>query len=357
MIKLNVPYFDSNERQAVEDCLSSGMVSSGEKVEEFEEKVRRYCGAKYAVAVSSCTAGLYLVLNNKLRGYVDTLAIPAFTFPAANRICDHVNGNIWIADVDVNKNTYNMDINALGNSIAVERLNGIAPIHQFGLPCDMDAIRRIVHENDIFVLEDAACALGSEYKGEKIGRRGTAVFSFHGRKIITTGEGGMVVTDDEDIYKAVLQGRQFGRNRYGDFVSSGLNFKMADINAAIGLAQMEKIDKILENRRKVAQKYSIVLYGHGLTNIVKLPQITNCDGHNWQSYVVRLQGNNRDAVMMKMRAAGIEVQVGSYDNSNGKCKVSSELARTTLALPIWSAPMPEETIEKVVEELGRCLTI
>jgi len=355
---------DDAEQQAVKEVLKSGNLSQGEKVEEFEEKVRQYCGAKYAVAFSSCTAGLYLVLNNKLRGYVDTLAIPAFTFPAAHRICDYANyGDTWIADVDVNENTYNMDINALDSEIAVETLSGIVPIHQFGLPCDMDKINEIAKENELFVLEDAACALGSEYKGERIGKHGTAVFSFHGRKIITTGEGGMVVTDDEELYEKVLEGRQYGRNRYGDFVSSGLNFKMADINAAIGLAQMEKIDEIISSRRSAARTYyelltQLTIDNYDWYNYYSVPHLNEV-GTNWQSYVIRILEKpgvpTRNEVLQRMRANGIEVQVGSYDNSGGRCEISKNLALTTLALPIYPT-LNEIEINYITETLRKCLS-
>ena len=374
MIKLNVPYFNEDERQAVEDCLSSGNLSQGEKVEEFEEKVRKYVGAKYAVAVSSCTAGLYLALKLRGRTYSNDPLVPAFTFPAVQNAMLSVDEKARILDVDVEKETYNMDTNDLvkvitkskpdKRSFSLISLNTIIPIHQFGLPCDMDKINEIAKENELFVLEDAACALGSEYKGEKIGRRGTAVFSFHGRKIITTGEGGMVVTDDEELYEKVLEGRQYGRNRYGDFVSSGLNFKLSDVAASIGIAQMDKLDEILRNRSFVAERYNELLYpfeeyellhySSGLNRPSYADYLWSDTKTNWQSYVIR-GVRNRDEVMRKMRAAGIECTLGSYDNSNGRCKVSQELSKTTLALPCWSAPMPEETIEKVVEELGRCL--
>jgi len=351
-IPLAKPFFDESENQEVKEVLNSGMVSQGKVVEEFEEVVRRYVGAKYAVAVSSCTAGLYLTsLEMEGMRYNRNWIVPAFTFPAINKIREYVElpSSPFIQMIDVDKNTYNLDTHEL-DKLGISSM--IVPIHQFGLPCEMGKIRRCARENETHVLEDAACALGSEYMGEKIGRRGTAVFSFHGRKIITTGEGGMVVTDDEEIYEAVSTGRQFGKNKDGKFIGNGMNFKMSDIQAAIGIAQMGKIYHILKQRDIINATYNITIRAE-LGEKVRTPD--NGGGRNNQSYVVRLKNEiNRNEVIRKMREMGIECQVGSYDNSNGNCKVSAELARTTLALPIWAGMTAEQVIE-VVEGLKTCV--
>jgi len=379
-IPLAKPFFDQAETDAITEVMASGMVSQGKKVEEFEEKVRKYVGAKYAVAVSSCTAGLYLALRDSVDLWDTEVAIPAFTFPAAQMCVKHFSGEMAVEHVDVDKNTYNIDTHDLENKVirknklqSFDEVDVIIPIHQYGLPCNMDEIRRIASIGEQFVLEDAACALGSEYKGEKIGRRGTCVFSFHGRKICTTGEGGMVVTDDEELYEKVLEGRQFGRNKQGQFYGTGLNWKMSDIHAAIGIAQMEKLPEILSRRSFVAKTYNETLFQHterdSLSSMrgmdIGLPsQIDYLYGDcrtNWQSYVVRLtpQMKNgvipgRDLIKDRMIAKGIEVQVGSFDNSGGACKVSAELAATTLALPIY-AGMYDEDVERVVTTLEEAM--
>lgn len=362
-IPLNSPFFDEAEEQAVKDVLRSGMVSQGAKVEEFEECVRRYCGARFAVAVSSCTAGLYLALRNKVDLWDTRVAIPAFTFPAAHQCVEHFGGEMSIEDIDVDKDTYNM--NMTDTERGLRKADAIVPIHQFGLSCELNTIRKLANERGAFVLEDAACALGSEYKGEKIGRRGTAVFSFHGRKIITTGEGGMVVTDDEELYEAILQGRQFGRTKDGHFKGTGINFKMSDISAAIGIAQMEKLPKIMRLRKEIASNYWHAMCKEQYENGPILPMATSKQGTaqpssfesgcNYQSYVIRLPTEaNRNRALAYLRQHGIEAQVGSYDNSGGQCGVSAELARTTLALPIWPG-MTEEMVMRVVTELEEAM--
>jgi dTDP-4-amino-4,6-dideoxygalactose transaminase len=349
-IPLNKPYIDIQEHVAVGDVLKSGMLSQGEVVEEFEEKVRRYVGAKYAVAVSSCTAGLYLALRNLVDLWDCNVAIPAFTFPAAQCCVKHFGGEMSIAQIDVRGDTYNIDTCDLRKVFG--RVDTIIPIHQFGLQCEMDGVNKFADENDAMVIQDAACALGSTYKGEPVGKHGTAVFSLHGRKIITTGEGGMVVTDNEELYDQLIEGRQFGRDQDGTFKGEGLNFKMSDLAAAVGCVQMEKLPEILRERAKVASIYKDLL---GKNTSIKMPEYI--EGMNWQSYVVKLKDERaRSRALSEMRRKGIEVQVGSFDNSHGTCSISEELSKTTLALPIWPG-MTREMIETVASELNDSTTI
>lgn len=362
-VPLNKPFFSNETKELVMNVLNSGMVSQGEMVEQFEEEVRKYVGAKYALAVSSCTAGMWMIMTEIRRhgdkddwGYA---SIPAFTFPAA-RLCAEYNDMI-VEHVDVSTKTYNAYGENLlyGNEMAI-------PIHQFGMPCDMDTIRKESNEMGAFVLEDAACALGSKHKGKMIGSTGTAVFSFHGRKILTTGEGGMIVTDDEELYEQCLQMRQFGRDKAGNWRGSGLNFKMSDVAAAMGIGQMKTLKLTTRLRALVADAYATEFHhmwidGYPFNNYFFKPyggRTGQSLGTNWQSYVIKLHEkpgvNTRDTVMTKMRRAGIEVQVGSYDQSNGSCKNSAELARTTLALPIWPE-MVLDDIELVVNALEEAL--
>ena len=331
-------------------------------VEQFEEEVRKYVGAKYALAVSSCTAGMWMVLKTiNANGIDGPCDIPAFTFPAAHMIARSLQTtkHIRIYNIDVNTIDYNMQTNDIGGDVTI-------PIHQFGMPCNMDAIRKIAEEMDTFVLEDAACALGSRYKGKMIGSTGTAVFSFHGRKVLTTGEGGMIVTDDEELYEKCLQMRQFGRDKAGNWGGSGLNFKMSDVAAAMGIGQMKTLKLTTRLRALVADAYAtefhhMLIDGYPFNNYFFKPygrRTGQSLGTNWQSYVIKLHEkpgvNTRDTVMTKMRRAGIEVQVGSYDQSNGSCKNSAELARTTIALPIWPE-MVLDDIELVVNALEEAL--
>lgn len=349
MIPLNKPFFSQETKDLVNYVLDSGMVSQGKMVETFEEIVRKYVGAKYAVAVSSCTAGMVTTLLAKKKYYNNVILTSPFTFPAIQSITKFIeyDDDPYVEQLDVNVSTYNIEIELIRKYARSYRWNLTMPIHQFGMPCDMNEINEISDKTKAVVIQDAACALGSEYKGTKIGSSGTAVFSFHGRKIITTGEGGMVVTDDEELYKELVQMRQFGRNKDGEFVGRGLNFKMSDVQAAMGIGQMEYIDALVKERRAIASIYDEYLETLGITPPYKGIDTVKFKT-NYQSYVVRLpEVKDITKVIDHMRNAGVEAQIGSYDNSNGRCKVSAELARTTVALPIWPG-MGETEIAEVM---------
>ena len=359
-VPLNKPFFSNETKELVMNVLDSGMVSQGEMVEQFEEAVRKYVGAKYALAVSSCTAGMWMALNTfDQRG--TWWGVPAFTFPAIHNIKAMYGGDVQINHIDVETNTYNTDVEQLENELYDDM---IVPIHQFGMPCDMDRIRARGRERNSFVLEDAACALGSSYRGKMIGSEGTAVFSFHGRKILTTGEGGMIVTDDEELYERCMLMRQFGRNKAGEWRGHGLNFKMSDVAAAMGLGQIRWLDATIGIRREIAETYDkqlneLLIDGYQAFNYFTTPyRKEDRTGTNWQSYVIKLHEKKgvkpRDEVLNSMRTKGIEGQVGSYDNSNGMCKNSAELARTTLALPIWPE-MTMDGIDLVINALEEAL--
>ena len=360
-VPLNKPFFSNETKELVMNVLNSGMVSQGEMVEQFEEEVRKYVGAKYALAVSSCTAGMWMVLNTLDQRAV-WWTVPAFTFPAIHNIKEMYGSDVQLNQIDVSYETYNIKTKEIERGVFTET---IVPVHQFGMPCDMDEIQRIARKNNrTFVLEDAACALGSKYKGKMIGSTGTAVFSFHGRKILTTGEGGMIVTDDEEIYERCLLMRQFGRSKTGKFEGHGLNFKMSDVAATMGLGQMKWLDATIGRRREIAETYNkqlneLLIDGYQAFNYLATPyRKGDRTGTNWQSYVIKLHEKEgvktRDDVLNSMRANGIEVQVGSYDNSHGACKNSAQLAKTTLALPILTE-MTMEDIDLVINALEEAL--
>ena len=351
-VPLNKPFFSNETKELVMNVLNSGMVSQGEMVEQFEEEVRKYVGAKYTLAVSSCTAGMWMVLNTLDQRAV-WWTVPAFTFPAIHNIKEMYGSDVQLNQIDVSYETYNIKTKEIERGMFTET---IVPVHQFGMPCDMDEIQRIARKNHgTFVLEDAACALGSRYKGKMIGSTGTAVFSFHGRKILTTGEGGMIVTDDEEIYERCLLMRQFGRSKSGKCEGHGLNFKMSDVAAAMGIGQITHIDQVIRKRRTIANEYNKrvgeIEIDEPYMNVGEEYQT------NYQSYVIDLEPmkRSRNWILHNTRKAGIEVQVGSYDQSHGACKNSAQLARTTLALPIWPE-MTMEDIDLVINALEEALT-
>lgn len=371
MIHLNKPFFTTEEYERVMDVLSGGMVSQGKKVAEFEEVIRKYVGAKYAVAFNSATTALYSALRSKVDIWDCHVAIPAFTFPAAQKCVEHFGGEMSVANIDVKKKTYNMDIDHLIKEISsrsrstYKKIDMVIPIHQYGNTIDCTSLYNAKEEYGYDIIEDAACALGTEDKyGNKTGSKGTAVFSFHGRKIITTGEGGMLVTDNKELYENVKQMRQFGKDDNNKYKSTGLNFKMSDIAATIGIAQMKKLDNIVVNRNNIASYYKIAFNESRILKDVRyvtdIPyvDINNRDRtNNFQSYVITLGYQvKRNKVIQEMKRMGIETQVGSYDYSNGECKNSAFLAEHTLALPIYPQLCMEE-FNYIIESLESAICL
>lgn len=309
-IPIAKPYFTEEESHDVARVLKSGWVMQGEKVKELEQKVSSYVGTKYAVAVSSGTAALHLALISLGIKEKDEVIVPSFSFIAsANSIL--YRGAIPVF-VDIDFKTYNIDPNDIERRIT-KKTKAIMVVHQVGLSCDMNSIMKIARKNKLFVIEDAACSLGATYKGKQTGSFGDiACFSFHPRKSITTGEGGVIVTNDRKIYDLLKSLRSHGvlRKRNKDtYPYLGYNFRMTDIHAAIGLAQFKKLDYILVKRREIGEKYNNAFSTS--KNIIS-PFVPSGYLHTYQSYLVRIKDGKkkRDIIMKKLREKGISSRGG-----------------------------------------------
>lgn len=310
-MRLNIPSTGAAEVEAVREVIESGFLTQGPKTAAFEVLIRDYTGVRHAAAVSSATTGLHLALVALGVKPGDEVVIPAFSFPAtANAVIQQ--GAIPVF-VDIEDATFNMDPALLETAIT-ERTTAIMPVHAFGLCANMDAINEIAARHDVPVLEDAACALGGTYDGRHAGTLGTAgVYSFHPRKIITTGEGGMITTNDDAVAERVAVLRAHGAVRgelFMEFVDAGYNYRLSDVHAAIGLAQMAKIDQIVDGRRAAAAALSEHLAG---IDGVRLPTEPSGTSHTFQSYVVVLDdGIDRDEVIRRMRTRDVETTLGTY---------------------------------------------
>lgn len=345
-MRLTVPCVGDEEIQAVADVIKSGWLSQGKKVEAFEDAVAEYLNVKYAVAVNSCTSSMHLALRAIGVSPGDSVIASDFTYPATGSVVDHCGANPVLADID-------LETFAL-NPAKLEELIGpltkaILLVHPFGLAADLDPIMEIADRRGIPVINDAACALGTTYKGKHISNFGAATcFSFHPRKVITTGEGGMVVTNDELIASRVRELRNHGISG-GLFVRHGFNYWMSDVNAAIGLVQMEKLDWIINERRKLAAQLSECLQALPL----RLP---SGEGHIFQSYVVMLpEGMDRNRLIAELRKRGIETTIGTYAlhlqpafESSAPCPRSAEAYRRTMTLPLY----PGMDIRRLCEVLN-----
>ena len=284
---------------AVRAVLASDFLTQGPEIERFEQAVASYCGAKYAVAVSSATAALHIACSAAGLSAGDTLWTSPNTFVASANCGRYCGADVDFVDID--PRTYNMSVEALKEKLhsAEKKPKVIIPVHFSGQPCDMAEIYRHAKEHDITIIEDASHAIGAEYQGDRIGSckySDMTVFSFHPVKIITTGEGGMVLTNDQDLYKQLKLLRVHGITRdvkqmshndgpwYYEQIALGYNYRMTDMQAALGRSQMERLPQFLERRRYLAKRYDELLKNLPLT----LPYQMESTNSSWHLYVVRL---------------------------------------------------------------------
>lgn len=280
---------------AAADVIRSGWLTQGPKVAEFERAVADYCGTKHAVAVSNCTAALHLAMIALDIGPGDEVICPSMSFIATANAIVHSGATPVFADVD--PQTYNLDPDAAEAAIT-PRTKAIMPVHQIGMPADMDRFSQIGDNHGVKIFEDAACAIGSRYKGRMIGGHSEmACFSLHPRKIITTGDGGLITTNNAAYADRLRLLRQHGMSvpdtvRHGakkviieTYVEVAYNYRLTDVQAAIGIEQLKRLDWIVEQRRAIAARYTAALAGHPW---LTPPFEPNYATSNFQSYAVQL---------------------------------------------------------------------
>jgi perosamine synthetase len=363
------PSFGLQEEQAVVEVLRSGWVSQGPRVAEFERKFAEYVGARYAVAVSSCTTALHLALLAAGVKPGDEVLCPSLSFIAtANAI---VYAGAIPVFVDIDKATYNIDSNCIESAIT-PRTKAILIVHQIGLPAALAEISAIAGRHGLQVVEDAACAIGSEYKGQRVGApySSMACFSFHPRKVLTTGEGGMITTADEETASRLRRLRQHGMSvsdlaRHGSgkvviesYDEVGYNYRMTDLQAAIGLVQLQRLEGMLAKRRALAARYSARLSS---LPWLALPQTPSDCRHNFQSYMVRLESNSpitRDQLMQELLDRGVSSRRGIMaihrelphrnETWDLRLPVTNLVTDTTVVLPLFTE-MTEEEQDYVIE--------
>jgi perosamine synthetase len=315
------PFIGREEEAAVLEVLRSGWVSQGPRVAEFERQFARYVGAAHAIAVSSCTTGLHLALVAAGVKPGDEVLCPSLSFVATANAIRYARATPIFVDVD--PVTYNLDPVCIEAAIT-PRTTAILIVHQIGLPAAITEISEIASRYGLVVIEDAACAIGSEYQGQRVGQPHTlmACFSFHPRKILTTGEGGMITTSDEGIADRIRKLRQhamsvsdLARHSSSQIVTEsypeiGYNYRMTDMQAALGLVQLQRLDEMIARRRYLASRYSEAL---AQFDWLVPPAEPSGLRHNFQSYMVRLKDNaplTRDQLMQEMLDRGISTRRG-----------------------------------------------
>jgi perosamine synthetase len=363
-IPLSRPWLDEREEELVLEVLRSGRLSLGPWIERFEQEVAERVGAPYAAAVSSGTAGLHLLCRIAGVGPGDEVITSPLSFVASAN-CFLLEGATPVF-ADVDPVTLNLDPAAVEAAIT-ERTRAIVAVDMFGFPCDLEPLRAIADEHGLTLIEDACESLGAEYRGASLGSHGPpAVFAFYPNKQMATGEGGVVTTHSEDEWQLLCSLRNQGRSYDGGggwfhHVRLGLNYRWTDVQAAIGLAQLEKLDRILELRAAAAGRYGELLVD---VDGVAPPAPDDADRRrSWFVYVVKLAAAlDRDRVMDALRAEGVAtaeyvpcIHLQPYMRERfgfgeGLCPVAEETARRTMALPFFTQIDPRDQ-ERVVEVL------
>ncbi len=323
LLPIVTPSFDHSEEEMVAQVLKSGWVTQGPMTRRFEACMTKCHAVDHALATTSCTAALHLATMALCLGPGDEVVVPAFTWVTSAHCAEYVGAKVVFADVDLT--TFNIDPAALEAAIS-PRTKAVVVVHLFGLAAPMNEIMEIASRYGLAVIEDAACALGTTYYGRPVGGIGSlGCFSFHPRKIITTGEGGMVTTNTPALAARVNALRNHGSTglpasdpqgmhsyTMGLFGILGYNLRLSDIQAGIGVAQFEKFPGLLAERRGRADRYKASLQWK---SDIALPIYGPVDGHTYQSFVIRiLDGgrNRRNALMDKLSTAGIQTRPGTH---------------------------------------------
>jgi len=380
-IALSRPDITEKEIEAVLAVIKTPYLSLGPKHKEFEESVAEYIGVKYAISVSSGTAGLHLVIRALDIKEGDEVITTPFSFVSSSNVMLFERARPVFVDIDpgtLNIDTqnieelfasrYDFDGEVLRNRKTRAEVKAVLPVHVFGQPCDMDGIIQIAKKYNLKVVEDACEAIGAEYKGKKVGTFGEAsVFAFYANKQITTAEGGMIVSNDERIAKLCKSMRNQGRDEGSDWLIHrrlGYNYRLNEMSAALGIAQMGRIKEILQARERVA-----TIYNERLKDFknIEIPYISSQTKMSWFVYVIRVGRKiNRDKVMEHLQEKGIECRAyfppihlqpfyrEMFGFKEGDFPITEKVCKSTIALPFYNNLL-EMQIDYVCENLKEIL--
>lgn len=365
-LRLAEARFGKDAVDAIAAVLASGRLTQGPRTEEFERSVARYCRTDHAVATTSATTALQLVLAALDIGPGDEVLVADFTYPATGNVVLQQGAVLRLVDID--PLTYNIDPAALADSIT-DRTRLVIATDTFGLAANYPAFEGLLEERGIPLLCDAACALGAEVGGRRCGAIGLAgCFSFHPRKILTTGEGGMVTTSDAELAQRMRRLRNHGSERTGwrsSFVEVGFNFRMSEIQAALGSVQLPGYEEVIGARRRLAKRLA-----GALQRIAGIRSPTEPPGfrHTYQAFVTLLdEGIDRDQVIERCREQGVEATLGTYalhaepafretcGTRPGELSASWRCFRHSLALPLHHG-MSEQDVDRIAATVERALS-
>ncbi len=371
MIPVMKPWFGEEEARAAADAVRSGWVAQGPRVAEFEARFAESVGAAHGVAVSSCTTGLHLALHLLGIGPGDEVVVPSFSFIATANCVVYVGATPVFADVEPDDG--NVSVRTV-EAVLTERTRAVIVVDQGGMPADVDPLRRLCDVRGLALVEDAACAAGSRYRGGPAGLGADlAVWSFHPRKLLTTGEGGMITTRDAEFAALARRLREHGMNVSAadrhrsrqpvleSYLEVGFNYRMTDMQAAVGLVQLTKLDAMVGRRRELAAAYRAML--------ADVPGLRAVDDPRWgqsnfQSFWVELDGSyplSRNGLLSALAEHGVSARAGimaahrqpAYaGHPHGDLSVTERLTDSTLILPIFHT-MTEQEQQVVVDVIRR----
>jgi perosamine synthetase len=371
VIRLTIPSIDESDLQAVGETLVSGYLVQGAQVAAFEQAVARYVGAQFAIAVSNCTSALHLALLALDTRPGDIVIVPAYSWVATANVIELCGAQPVF--VDIQPDIFNLDPNQLETVLkrlmtkeeTARRVKAILPVHTFGQMAAMPAILELGGRYDLLVIEDAACALGAELQGHQAGSWGVmGCFSFHPRKAITTGEGGIITTDDPALARRLRALRNHGQDPESslpDFIMPGFNYRLTEFQGALGLSQMSKLDRILAARRRLASCYDQLL----ADTCLQAPLVVEGSRPVYQSYVALLPevlAPQRQAIIQELKARNIETTIGTwhmpmttyfknrYGYRTGDFPVTDAIFGQSLTLPLFEE-MQESQQQEVVQQL------
>lgn len=358
VIPVYEPTLGREELENVVEAVKSSWISSkGKFIPEFEDAFAEYCGVKYGVTCSNGTAALHLALAALGIRKGDEVLVPTLTFVATANVVVYTGAKPVFVDSD--HEYWCIDPERIREAVN-KRVKAMIPVHLYGHPCDMGAVMKVAEDNGLFVVEDAAEAHGGEYKGWKVGGIGdVGCFSFYGNKILTTGEGGMCVTDNEELADKMRILRDHGMNPHKKYWHDiiGFNYRMTNIHAAIGVAQLKKIDTIIEKKRRIAEWYRKELREmEGLTQHPEMPWAKNV----YWMYSILVEKDfsmGRDELIRKLRERGVDTRPFFHPihelpmyRTGDRFPISEELASKGVNLPS-SANLSQEDVSNIAEKL------
>jgi len=359
-IKFSCPYFGDEEAKAASDVVKSQWVVGGAKLQELEKRFAVMSNTIAGIGVSSWTTGAFLVLKALGIGPGDEVIVPSLTFIASVNVILHAGATPVFADID--PHTWNIDPADIERKITA-KTKLILPVDQIGLPCDIQGIQKIAKKHGIMVVQDAACSFASAVDGKPVGAHSDiTIFSLHARKIVTTGEGGMIVVKDADLAERLKRLRHQGMSlsdfdrrdasptNFESYPEVGYNFRLTDIQAAIGLCQLDRLNDIMQRRQRIAERYQTFFSKHPW---IKLPTVPKNVKTNWQTYQIQLKDNapiSRNELMDTLFKKNIPTRRGvmashlekPYLSYQAKLPITEHVAATTLQLPMHPALTDEQ---------------